>query len=409
MTIAVATTKTGFNQTTDGVESATMMDYANSVDNLLNNILNGAQAFDRQLFSDADGMAIVNGVLGVPTQALVTVSAESGTSDILLTIGASNNRFVVLKAATGHTIAVAGTGAGNIVSVDGGSPTISGDSAALLWCHNSQWSIIGSVGSSLLNNLTATVDPTPAEDVGDGYAVGSLWANTSGDRAFTLVDSSSGLAIWKRMTPPKNRWGIKAANTSALGIGISGVTMANSPANANDSTNTFITLPTTAVIGNLGGFITTTLNLIRPSFDPTIEIYVKTSADLTAQRDWIGLVDAEITNVDTLAATREFIGFRYSSVAADPGWMPVLNDGTTQNVGSVLGGAITVSTVYKLKIRIVSGGTPTAYFSVNDGAEQAMTTNFPAIATDMGAICRCIATTAAIRSFSFSTFDAQWG
>jgi hypothetical protein len=89
--------------------------------------------------------------------------------------------------------------------------------------------------------------------------------------------------------------------------------------------------------------------------------------------------------------------------------MPVLIDGSTQNVGSVLGGAITVSTVYKLKIRIVSGGTPTAYFSVNDGAEQAMTTNFPAIATDMGAICRCIATTAAIRSFSFSTFDAQWG
>lgn len=418
MTIAVATTKTGFDATTDAVSSANMMAYANSVDNLINNILNGAQAFDKQLFTAAATMQIngtVSQDIGVPTQTLINVSAASGfTTGFLKTIGVSNNRFLVLKATSGHSILINATGAGNISSVDGGYMSISGNAMALLYCQNSQWSLIGSTslgptGLAPYYNFSATSDPTPDDDDAHAYRIGSQWVNVSADRAFMSVDSSTGLAIWKRLTPPKNRWGVRASGTTAIGQGIANPTTANSPANANDSSNTFMTLPTTAAAGNIAGWITGSFNLIRPSYDPIIEVIVKTGSDLTSQRDWIGLVDADITNVDTLAAGREFIGFRYSSVAVDPGWMPVLNDGTTQNVGTAMGGAIQASTVYKLKIRVVSSGTPTAYFSVNDGAEQAMQTNFPPIATDLGAICRCIAVAASIRSYSFASFDAQWG
>lgn len=415
MTIAVSADKSGINQTTDAVSSANMMLFANDVDNIINNILNGIQAADKLLFSAADTEQIVGGVVGVPTKALMTYSAETGTADILNTIGVSNLRFLVIKPASGHSITINGTGSGNITSADGNSVILTGDRAALLFCHNSQWGMIGSaggtVGSAPLHQLGSAVDPTPGEDSGDGYGVGSQWINTTADRAFINVDATATLAIWKRTTQPKNKWGVRAANASPLAVGIANPTLANAGANANDSSNSFMTLVTTAAAGNLGGWITASFNLIRPSHDPTFEILVKTgaAADLANQRLWIGLVDAEITNVDTLAAGREFIGFRYSSVAADPGWMPVLNDGTTQSVGTVLGGAIAAATVYKLRVRVVSGGTPTAYFSVNDGAEQAMTANFPPIATDLGAIVRNIAVTAVIRTVNFSTFDLQWG
>lgn len=410
MTIAISLDKTGINQTTDDVSSANIMLFANDVDNTFNDVLNGVQAFDKQLFTAATTMTIdADGAIGVPTQAFINVSAWSGTSDFLDTIGVSNNTFLVIKPTSGHTIVVVGDGSGNITSSDGGSFFLTGDQTALLYCQNSQWSLIGSSYSTAgLANFGASTDPTPGDDTGDGYSVGSHWVNTTADRAFINVDATASAAIWKRITPPKNKWGIRAANASALSMGIASVTVANSPANANDSTDTFMTLPSTAAAGNLAGWITASFNLIRSSFDPTIEIWVKTSSDLTSQRLWIGLVDADITNVDTLAAGREFIGFRYSTNTVDAGWMPVLHDGTTQNVGTALV-AIATSTVYKLKIRIVSGGTPTAYFSVNDGAEQSMQTNFPAIATDLGAVCRVIPIAASIRSLSFSSFSVQWG
>lgn len=413
MTIAISTDKSGINGVGDAVSSANMMLFANDVDNVINNILNGIQAADKLLFSAADTEQIVSGATDVPTKALMTYSAETGTSDILNTIGVSNLRFVVIKAASGHAITVNGTGLGNITSADGSSILLSGDRAALLFCHNGQWGMIGSaggtVGTAPLHQFGSAVDPTPNEDSNDGYSAGSQWINTTADRAFINVDPTAGLAIWKRTTQPRNRWFIRAANASALGVGVANPTVANAPANSNDNANSFITLPSTAVIGNLGGWVTSSFNLVRSSLDPTIEIYVKTDATNTTERLWVGLISADITNVDDPAAGTKFIGFRFSTNAADAGWMPVLDDGATMNVGTVLGGVLGNSTVYKLKMRIVSGGTPTCYFSVNDGAEQAMTTNFPAIATDLGAVCRAIPLAASIRLLNFASFDVIWG
>lgn len=418
MTITVATTKTGFDATTDPVASATQMTFANSVDTLLNNILNGAQAFDKQLFSSAESVSIANGVMAVngvaytPTQAQVSVSAESGTNDTLTTIRASNNRFLVLKAAAGMAITVTANGTGNITSLDGGSIVLTGHAAALLWCQNSQWSLLttsGLAGNVVLNQVAGIVDPTPAQDTTNGYSPGSLWINTPLDRAWINSDASAGLALWKVITPPKNIWEIRASGAAALGVGIANPTVANTPLSTNDATNTFVTMPSTAGAGNLAGLITASFNLIRPSHDPTLEWIIKTGSDISNIRLWIGLVDAEITNVDTLAAGREFIGFRFSTGVPDVGWQPVLNDGTTQNAAAAEIGTVAVDTVYKLRIRIVSGGTPTAYFSVNDSAEVAVQTNFPAIATELGMICRVIPVAASIRNLLFSRAEVAWG
>ena len=49
---------------------------------------------------------------------------------------------------------------------------------------------------AIKSNLAAAVDPTINEDSGDGYAVGSIWINTTDDKEFTCLDSTVGAAVW---------------------------------------------------------------------------------------------------------------------------------------------------------------------------------------------------------------------
>jgi hypothetical protein len=381
-----------------------MVTFANSVDTLFNNILNGSQAADRFLFSSAVTLEIASGAVTAPTQVINYIYSEIGTLDNLDTIGASNNRFMVLKAYSGHTIIVR-SGQGNITTLDGNDISMSGNIMLMAWCTGSQWSVVSTGG--VKNNFAAAADPGTGDDSAAGYDNGSLWLNALGDKAFFNVAPDLAVARWRQITPPVNRWSIRAAAATLAAVGIAAPTIANTPANANGTDGTYITLPTTSSSGNLGGFITASLNLVRGAHDFTAEWLVKTDATITTQRLWVGFIDADLTNVDTLAAGREFIGFRWSTVAADAGWVPVLNDGTTQNTGTAIG-TVAASTAYKLRLRVVSG-TSTVYFSVNDSAETAMTTNFPSSAQDLGMVCRCITTSAAIRLLNYSYGKVWWG
>jgi len=47
-----------------------------------------------------------------------------------------------------------------------------------------------------LHNLAAAVDPTVNDDSGDGYAVGSVWINTTSAAIFQCVDSTATAAVW---------------------------------------------------------------------------------------------------------------------------------------------------------------------------------------------------------------------
>jgi hypothetical protein len=47
-----------------------------------------------------------------------------------------------------------------------------------------------------LDNLIATTDPTVNDDSGDGYGVGSSWANVTLDKFFVCVDATVGAAVW---------------------------------------------------------------------------------------------------------------------------------------------------------------------------------------------------------------------
>lgn len=58
-------------------------------------------------------------------------------------------------------------------------------------------------GDDSSNNFQATTDPSTANDITQGYTVGSLWINTSTKILWTCADSSTGAAVWMQGTKSK--------------------------------------------------------------------------------------------------------------------------------------------------------------------------------------------------------------
>ena len=108
--------------------------------------------------------------------------------------------------------------------------------------------------------------------------------------------------------------------------------------------------------------------------DPTWTYILQTGASVANVRIWIILMNGATSDVDEFAAARNYMGFRFSTVVPDTGWVGVTKDGTTQAVTAEVA-AIAADTLYKLKIR-KSGSS--VFFSVNDGTEIEQTNNLPA-------------------------------
>jgi len=51
-------------------------------------------------------------------------------------------------------------------------------------------------GVGFLNKYDATTAPGVGDDSGDGYAVGSIWVDVTGDAAYICVDATGGAAVW---------------------------------------------------------------------------------------------------------------------------------------------------------------------------------------------------------------------
>lgn len=54
-------------------------------------------------------------------------------------------------------------------------------------------------GTGGKNNFTATANPVVTNDFTEGYAVGSLWENTSTGRVFICVGNTTGSAVWREL------------------------------------------------------------------------------------------------------------------------------------------------------------------------------------------------------------------
>ncbi len=60
---------------------------------------------------------------------------------------------------------------------------------------------LASRGKSIKDNLAASVDPTAANDVSQGYQVGSIWMNASKGRVFIARSVAAAAAVWVTISP----------------------------------------------------------------------------------------------------------------------------------------------------------------------------------------------------------------
>jgi len=101
-----------------------------------------------------------------------------------------------------------GTGSGNIVYLD--QTAISAGYQALNAYLTDISNITPTTGGfirfdgtdyiELKNNISATAAPTATDDSGAGYAVGSVWLDTTNDKAYIAMDVTSTAAVWVEIT-----------------------------------------------------------------------------------------------------------------------------------------------------------------------------------------------------------------
>src|SRR5688572_29958683 len=95
--VNVATDKTAFDKPYDPITASGMLRFGKSIDDLLNDMLNGEEAFNQQVFTASTELTIASGAISAPTLAQHSIASESGFTDNLDTIGVSNNSFLILK------------------------------------------------------------------------------------------------------------------------------------------------------------------------------------------------------------------------------------------------------------------------------------------------------------------------
>jgi hypothetical protein len=147
----------------------------------------------------------------------------------------------------------------------------------------------------------------------------------------------------------------------------------------------------------------TAFTLVRRAHDPLFIAHVKTGADITNLRIWVGLFSTTQSNSDTMNG--QGFAFRYSS-AVGPNWFAVTRDGATQTATDT-GLAVAASTDYLLRFDVNSAA-GTVKFTVNGGNATTLSTNLPAAATDLGFVVIAFTTTATNKDLAISRIYCEF-
>lgn len=242
----------------------------------------------------------------------------------------------------------------------------------------------------------ASVPGTPATDFERIYpkADGKLYAKGWDGIEYELTAG----------TIPNGRksWLVTAAAATVDAVGMAAPTVTGATV-SNDTDSTYINFATTAVLGNISGLISATFNLVRLAYDPTFIAVVRTGADITNLRFFLGLFPSAPTNADT--PPNNSICFRYSAPAADGGWRGICRDAAAQTVSAQIGPTLAANTRYMLKFRKQGS---TVYFSVDNGPETAISTNLPVSTTDLGFAVRVITNVAVIKNLKLSRLQCDF-
>lgn len=239
--------------------------------------------------------------------------------------------------------------------------------------------------------ITGTGNPQGVQ----AYPIGTFYVDTNTGYPYHKTGGGSTAYGWYRIPPPglsgPIEWnvysGVGGTSTSSGHGPLAGDVGSATWITNNSSTNskivnaskTYAQIASAATSGT-STYWTTSLTSYD-YLDDDIDLYAQivTGASLTAIRIWFGMSSAAITNSATLgSASNGAICLKYDTGIPDAGWVGYTCKGSTGNSTTSEVAAIAVSTAYILRVRFVRQGTPTAYFSVNDGTEVSTTTDIPA-------------------------------
>lgn len=170
------------------------------------------------------------------------------------------------------------------------------------------------------------------------------------------------------------------------------------PSENNDDTTNYTNYLTSVALG-FAGIESATFAEFRGNHNLVMTAVIKMPATITNYRMWVGFVSQSILNLDNQLGNN--VCFRFSTVAGDTGWTPIVDNGT-QTVGTTIG-TVVASTQYKLVIRIDQAAGK-CYFSVNGGVEQTVNA-VPTSGAELGFCCEISNTAAGARSFDFSRLE----
>jgi hypothetical protein len=212
------------------------------------------------------------------------------------------------------------------------------------------------------------------------------------------------------------KWRAILAQGSAIsysGIGLGTVSLTGGTIAADPRADGQYTSQTSGATAGNGSTIASAEASVFTNFDWTWECVVYTDPTaVTGVRYFFGVGQNTPTNSDAITSRK--VMFRFSTVAGDAGWVPTTADGTTQHTDTAIG-TVAAATRYLLKIRFVSSGTPTAFFSVNGGAETSVTANLPATGSTNsmnmleGGVFNTAGGAGSNRAFSFAVCQLHYG
>lgn len=164
--------------------------------------------------------------LGLGTMATETASdylAKTGNLSGLSNAGTARTNLGLGDAAVKNTGTTAGTVAAGDDSRLSNNLRITNNLVDLDNVATARFSLAIDDIATKKSNLTATTNPDLNDDVGDGYAIGSVWINVSTDTVFMCVDSTAAAAVWRDISTVYSSLGITISGGGAtITTGIKG-------------------------------------------------------------------------------------------------------------------------------------------------------------------------------------------
>lgn len=264
--------------------------------------------------------------------------------------------------------------------------------------------IIEKIFRKIFRNLPALEDVPAAETgldvLGGGnqgdilYHDGTSWtrlpAGTSGQFLKTQGVAANSpkwdlpnATLFDYIAYPWFLWKSSNGNT-CLGIGISNPTVSGPNGFEFHGDTLYNQVITSTVLNNTVGH-NGVAQVLCTNFPWTVEFVVYTDPTaVTGVRYWFGVMTGAPA---ADAITTRHMAIRFSTSVPDAGWVASTADGTTQTITAIaVNSSIVAATRYVLKIRFDPTGTPTAYFSVNGGAETAVTATLAATGNMFGSV-----------------------